>query len=358
MEAATGPPALRMWTLSWDSLGASPARTTLRVVPGATSRPRLPGAWIWPRPPNNSRLTVAGVLEALVRASTEVRPTVVLAPASHWSFEGCPQVAAALPCRSPSVAVYFMAPAADAFWFATALALTTFTWSTVRSATTPARSSCGAAAVGAGPGSLAISTAAVPSRCASRLPGSTPPALSTAALTLVAAVADSGRNWASVPASVPSSNRAGPGHTPTLAPAGTAALATGTVRLDAGSATSDPAATTAPPPARIRTPAATPAIAAARLFPPGSRVAPRPGLFRPLPVPGTPAVALPAEPGFSADGSCPPACGCPAVSGVPASGIPASAASGIPAPSLALALPAGGVCSCMLVFLTQGALVP
>ena len=48
MTAATGPPVLRTRTPSRSCPGASPARTMERVLPGATSRPRLPGAWIWP----------------------------------------------------------------------------------------------------------------------------------------------------------------------------------------------------------------------------------------------------------------------------------------------------------------------
>src|SRR6478736_8595653 len=126
--------------------------------------------------------------------------------------------------------------------------------STSRRGTTPATSTGvragGAEAVGAAPG--AISTRAAPLSGASRLPGMMP-ALepSTAALTAFLAVADSGLNWGSVPTGVPSSSRAGPGQTPTLLPAGTAATEASSCLLAGFWGVSD-AADTRPPPAATR----------------------------------------------------------------------------------------------------------
>ena len=104
--------------------------------------------------------------------------------------------------------------------------LSTSRWGTTPATSTGVRAggaeAAGAEAAGAAP--VAISARGAPLSGASRLPGMTP-ALepSTAALTAVFAVADSGLNWGSVPTGVPSSSRAGPGQTPTLLPAGTAA---------------------------------------------------------------------------------------------------------------------------------------
>ena len=78
---------------------------TERVVPGATRSPRLPGAWMGPSAPKSSRLTVAGLPEALLSFSTAVRPSAVFAPTSQRSLPGCWQAAAAEPRRSPSSAV-------------------------------------------------------------------------------------------------------------------------------------------------------------------------------------------------------------------------------------------------------------
>ncbi|MCY1242293.1 hypothetical protein D9M72_552450 [compost metagenome] len=88
-----------------------------------------------------------------------------------------------------------MTAPAVACWLPTASALRTLTESTVRCETTPASSAGGAADVVGVPGSLAISVRGFPLSSASLLPGRAPElVLSTAALTRLLAVADSGLN--------------------------------------------------------------------------------------------------------------------------------------------------------------------
>ena len=103
----------------------------------------------------------------------------------------------------------------------------------------------------------------------------------TTALTSLLAVADSGLNCGSVPTGAPSRSRAGPGQTPTLLPAGTAASGAAMGRLLPGPCGVSAVADTSPPPAATRTTAArTPPSRRARGSSASARPRWRPGCRR------------------------------------------------------------------------------
>ena len=260
---------------------------TERVVPGATRSPRLPGAWIWALGAEEfeaDRGRAAGGVAELQHGRPAERGVRADKPQVVGGLlAGCRRGAAEVtvlgrvahdgPCGG--LAVGLGIGAQDTHVVDALLGHDT---GQRRGSGGPGRGRGGLPDAGA---ALASSTRVPPASEASLLPGRTPaPEPSTTALTSLLAVADSGLNCGSVPTGAPSSSRAGPGQTPTLLPAGTAASGAASGRLLPGPWGVSAVADTSPPPAATRT--------TAERTPPSRRAR---GRLQPAPPRGSAAVA-------------------------------------------------------------------
>src|SRR5699024_9261642 len=113
ISAPTGPPELETRTATESSLGASPATNSDCVCPGARVISEIPDSSTGPSAPNTARFTVELVSEGFVTVRTEVVPVVVVAPVSQCWWAAGVQAAVVMPARSPSVAAYWVLPAAS-----------------------------------------------------------------------------------------------------------------------------------------------------------------------------------------------------------------------------------------------------